>query len=94
MKRIEIKKGVIQNATFMTADPGHTTVDTPKGDAAKTRRSNEGTLTKKISSSYFGFKVHTKEDCDFGLIRELWIIFAAISFNLGQIRSLKTQGVI
>lgn len=68
---LKIKKGTIQDATFITADPGHVPADKPRGNQARTRRSKEGTWTKKNSKSYFGFKVHTKEDCDYGLIREL-----------------------
>jgi IS5 family transposase len=68
---LKIKKGTIQDATFITADPGHAPVDKPRGDQAKTRRSKEGTWTKKNSKSYFGFKVHSKEDCDYGLIWEI-----------------------
>jgi IS5 family transposase len=60
---LKIKKGTIQDATFITADPGHAPADKPRGDLAKTRRSKEGTWTKKNSKSYFGFKVHSKEDC-------------------------------
>ena len=52
----------------MTADPDHTPVDNPRGDEAKTRRSKDGTWVKKGKKSYFGYKLHTKEDCDFGLI--------------------------
>ena len=68
---LKIKKGTIQDATFITADPGHAPADKPRGDQARTRRSKEGTWTKKNSKSYFGFKVHSKEDCDYGLIWEL-----------------------
>ena len=35
----EVKKGVIQDATFITSDPGHAKSDVPRGDKAKTRRS-------------------------------------------------------
>jgi IS5 family transposase len=68
---LKIKKGTIQDATFITADPGHAPVDKPRGELARTRRSKEGTWTKKNSKSYFGFKVHSKEDCDYGLIWEI-----------------------
>ena len=68
---LKIKKGTIQDATFITADPGHAPADKPRGDLARTRRSKEGTWTKKNSKSYFGFKVHSKEDCDYGLIWEI-----------------------
>jgi IS5 family transposase len=75
---LKIKKGTIQDATFITADPGHAPADKPRGDQAKARRSKEGTWTKKNSKSYFGFKTHTKEDCDFGLIRELQTTTASV----------------
>jgi IS5 family transposase len=77
VKGLEIKKGVIQDATFITADPSHASADTPRGDDAKTRRSNDGTWTKKGKKSYFGYKLHTKEDCDFGLIRALNVTTAS-----------------
>jgi IS5 family transposase len=75
---LKIRKGVIQDATFITADPGHASADTPRGDDAKTRRNKEGTWTKKGKKSYFGFKLHTKEDCDFGLIRALQTTTASV----------------
>ena len=75
---LQIKKGTIQDASFITADPGHAPADKSRGDQARTRRSKEGTWTKKNSKSYFGFKVHTKEDCDFGLIRELQTTTASV----------------
>ena len=77
-KGLKIRKGVIQDATFVTADPGHALADTPRGDEAKTRRNKEGTWTKKGTKSYFGFKLHTKEDCDFGLIRSLQTTTASV----------------
>lgn len=77
-KGLKIRKGVIQDATFITADPGHATADTSRGDDAKTRRNKEGTWTKKGKKSYFGFKLHTKEDCDFGLIRALQTTTASV----------------
>jgi IS5 family transposase len=33
---------------------------------------------KKNAKSYFGFKVHSKEDCDFGLIWELQTTTASL----------------
>ena len=75
---MKIRKGVIQDATFITADPGHASADTPRGDEAKTRRNKEGTWTKKGNKSYFGFKLHTKEDRDFGLIRAIQTTTASV----------------
>jgi len=65
-KGLRVKKGVIQDATFITSDPG----SSKARDEAKTRRSEEGTWTKKNSKSYFGFKLHTKVDTDYEIIRE------------------------
>jgi transposase, IS5 family len=68
---IEDQKRYDTRCYFITADPGHAPADKPRGDQARTRRSKEGTWTKKNSESQFGFKVHSKEDCDYGLIWEL-----------------------
>ncbi|PKL58797.1 MAG: IS5/IS1182 family transposase, partial [Methanomicrobiales archaeon HGW-Methanomicrobiales-5] len=38
----------------------------------------DGTWTMKGKKSYFGFKLHTKEDCDFGLIRALQTTTASV----------------
>jgi IS5 family transposase len=65
-KGLKIRKGVIQDATFITADLGHASADTPRGDEAKTRRNKEGTWTKKGTKSYFGFKLHTKKTATSG----------------------------
>ncbi len=70
-KGLKIKEGVIQDARFITADPGHKKVDEPRGPSAKTRRNKDGTWTKKGGKSSFGYKLHTKMDIDYGLIREL-----------------------
>ena len=70
-KGLTIKKGVVQDATFITADPGHARADKPRGTEAKTRRSRDGAWGKKGGKSYFGNKLHLKMDLDYGLIREL-----------------------
>jgi IS5 family transposase len=75
---LRIKQGVVQDATFITADPGHAKADKPRGDEAKTRRSKDGTWTKKGKKSYFGYKLHTKEDTDHGLIRDLETTTASV----------------
>jgi len=77
-KGLKVKKGVIQDATFITADPGHAKADTPRGDDAETRRSKEGTWVKKASKSHFGFKLHVKTDMDHGLIREIETTTASV----------------
>jgi len=70
-KGFKVKKGVVQDATFITADPGHATAGKPRGKEAKTRRCKDGTWAKKAGKSSFGFKLHAKTDVDYGLIREL-----------------------
>ncbi len=50
-KGLKVKKGVIQDATFITSDPGHARADKTRGIEAKTRRSRDGTWTKKNSKS-------------------------------------------
>ncbi len=70
-KGLQVKKGVVQDASFIPSDPGHAKAEEPRGDDARTRRSKDGAWTKKGSKSYFGYKLHMKMDLDHGLIREL-----------------------
>jgi len=77
-KGLKVKKGVIQDATFITSEPGHAKADKPRGDEAKTRRSKDGTWVKKNSKSYFGFKLHSKTDVDHGLIRMIEVTTASV----------------
>ncbi len=71
LKGLTVKKGVVQDASFITADPGHAPADKPRGTEAKTRRSRDGAWSKKGNKSYFGYKLHMKMDTDHGLIRDL-----------------------
>jgi IS5 family transposase len=75
---LKVKKGIIQDATFIEADPGHAKKDTPRGDEAKTRRSKDGTWAKKGTKSYFGYKLHSAMDPDFGLIRRIEVTTASV----------------
>jgi len=68
---LAVKKGTIQDATFVTADSGHAKADKPRSDEAKTRRSKDGAWAKKGNKSYFGYKTHVKTDLDFCLIRDI-----------------------
>jgi len=40
----------MQDASFITADPGPASADTPRGDPAETRHSRDGTWAKKGSN--------------------------------------------
>ena len=70
-KGLKIRKGVMQDASFITSDPGHASADKPRGEEAKTRRSRDGAWSVKAGKSYFGYKLHVKADTDHGLIRDL-----------------------
>ena len=60
-KGIKVRKGSAQDATFITADPGHGRHEEPR-EEGKTRRSKDGSHTKKHSRSFFGYKGHTIVD--------------------------------
>ena len=68
---LSVRKGVMQDATFITADPGHAKADKPRGEEAQTRRNKEGTWVKKGGKSYYGYKLHSKVDRDYQLIRAI-----------------------
>ena len=78
LKGLTVKKGVVQDATFITADPGHARTDKSRGTEARTRRSRDGAWGKKGGTSYFGNKLHMKMDMDHGLIRELEVTAANV----------------
>jgi IS5 family transposase len=60
--------------TFITPDFGQAIAATPRGDDAKTRRSKDGSWTKKETKSYSGYPLSSTAtwiQTDLGLIREL-----------------------
>ena len=73
---LQVKRGTIQDATFIEADHGSS--KKPRGDEAKTRRSRDGTWAKKGSETHFGYKLHQKTDIDYTLIREIAISTASL----------------
>ena len=77
-KGLQVKKGVTQDASFITSDLGHARAEEPRGDGARTRRSRDGSWTKKGGHSYFGYKLHAKMDLDHGLIRDLETTTASV----------------
>jgi len=76
-KGLVVKEGSIQDATFITSDPGRSG-NKPRGDQARTRRSKDGTWTKKGDEFYFGYKLHNKVDVEFGLIRAIQTTTASV----------------
>lgn len=78
-KNLRIKKGVIQDATFITADPGKQKKSSaPRGRDAKTSRSKDGTWTKKGKKSFFGFKRHIKIQKGSKIIKEVALTTAKV----------------
>jgi transposase, IS5 family len=78
-KNIKVEKGVIQDATFVVADPGKTRSGMDeRGQAAKTSRSRDGSWTKKGKKSFFGFKAHTKVQRDTKIVKELAVTTARV----------------
>jgi IS5 family transposase len=75
---LKVQKGVMQDATFITADPGHAKADTPRGDEAKTRRCKDGAWAKKGTKSFFGYKLHDCMDEKFGLVRRIEVTAANV----------------
>jgi IS5 family transposase len=75
-KGLKVKRGTIQDATFIEADPGSS--KKPRGDEAKTRRSRDGTWAKKGDEIHFGYKLHQKTDIDYGLMREIETTTASV----------------
>lgn len=68
---IQIKKGAIQDASFIEADPGKKNSGMQgRGREAKTSRSRDGSWTKKGKKSIFGFKSHIKVDDESKIITE------------------------
>ena len=60
-KGIKIRKGTMQDATFITSDPSHEKHHETM-ELGKARRSKDGTFTKKNSKTYFGYKGHILND--------------------------------
>ena len=53
-----MKKGLWQDETFITSDPGHVKHDEPRSEG-NSRRSRDGLFTKKNNKTFFGYKGHT-----------------------------------
>jgi IS5 family transposase len=90
-KGLKVKRGTIQDATFIEADPGSPESKKPRGKDAKTRRSRDGTWAKKGNETHFGYKLHQKTDIDYCLIRQ--IDTSTASLHDSQI-DLSTEGEV
>lgn len=79
-KGIQLSKGVIQDATFITANPGKTNssdkIDRGRGEP--TTRNEDGTWTQKNGKNVFGYKLHAKTETNCGFITELAVTTARV----------------
>lgn len=76
-KKIQVKEGKIQDASFIQADPGKKNSGmNGRGREARTSRSRDGSWTKKGKKSYFGFKSHIKVDAKSKIITEVGVTTA------------------
>lgn len=80
-KGYQIKKGVIQDATFIDADAGRKRIQKEKTaikegrkieytEKQKSHIDRDGTFTAKHNQVHYGYKNHTKTDIDYHLIRD------------------------
>ncbi len=76
-----IRRGTIQDASFITSDPGHAPADKPRGETAKTRRSRDGTWARKGTKSEFGYKLHSLIDKEYQFIRRFDTSTASLHDN-------------
>ena len=88
-KGYEVKKGVIQDATFIHADAGRTRIQKEKKakkegktieytERQKSHIDRDGTFAVKNGQVHYGYKDHVKTDTDYHLIRDYDISTASL----------------
>lgn len=79
IKNIQYSKGVIQDASFITANPGKTNSGMEdRGRGQPTTRNEDGSWTQKDKKNYFGYKLHTKVETNNYFITELAVTTASV----------------
>jgi len=84
-----VKKGVIQDATFVEADQGKKRIQEEKKAEKENRKieytekqkahmDKDGSFAVKGSNIHFGYKTHVKSDIDNGLIRSIEVTTAKV----------------
>jgi len=68
---------IAQDSKIVTTNQGD--IRAPRGDEAKTRRSRDGTRTKKGNQWYFGYKLHQIIDLTHQLIRSFDVTTASVN---------------
>ena len=78
-KGITYSKGVIQDAKFITANPGKTNSGmSDRGRGQPTTRNEDASWTKKNNKSVFGYKLHTKMEKTQHFVTELAVTTASV----------------
>ena len=81
-KGIIFSKGTIQDATFITANPGMTQSGMDnRGRGKNTTRNEDGSWTQKNNQNYFGYKLHTKMEMGNDFITEFAVTTAKVHDN-------------
>lgn len=75
-KGLRVQKGVSQDASFITANPGSSSK--PRSGEAETRRSRDVDWAKRRKGSTFDYKLRVKADNDHGLVRCLEMTPASV----------------
>ncbi|MDR0910969.1 MAG: transposase [Methanobrevibacter sp.] len=70
---IKFGKAVLQDASFISQNPGHQKPSKPRGEKAKTSRSVDGEWTVKYKTSFFGLKIHIKMDLNTQMIMSFYL---------------------
>lgn len=80
-KNIQYSKGVIQDASFVTANPGKTNSSDKidRGRGQPTTRNEDGSWSQKNGKNYFGYKLHAKMEIENYFITELAVTTASVS---------------
>lgn len=88
-KGYRVKKGVIQDATFIQADAGRTRIQREKKakkegkpieytERQKSHIDRDGTFAVKNGQVHYGYKDHVKTDADYHLIRDYEVSTASL----------------
>ncbi len=76
----KVKPGVIQDATFVEADPGKKRNRNPKPltERQKSHVDRDGTFTAKNNQIHYGYKTHVKVEMGTGIIRDYEVTTASM----------------
>jgi len=82
-KGLRVWKGVAQDASFISANPGSSSK--PRGEEGRTKRSRDGDWAKRSGGSSFGCKLHVKADLDHGWVRAVDAASASVHGSGGPV---------